>query len=102
MGVPFEALIPYGIMVTVRASTASSRRLLNDVRCSPLPELGCRKLNICRTAGRGRGTRLINGTEYVWRMTFPRSPICKQLIFHSRVLLPHGPGTRALDANAEN
>ncbi|KAE8451552.1 hypothetical protein EG329_003625 [Mollisiaceae sp. DMI_Dod_QoI] len=56
MGVPFEALIPYGIMLAV--GTLPS----NDTRRYPQD---FRRLDTCKTVEREHDTRWINGTDKV-------------------------------------
>ena len=58
MGVPFEALIPYGIMLGVSNYDLDGEEpLLSRNRCSESPEQASRRLDICRTAERELVTR---------------------------------------------
>jgi hypothetical protein len=68
MGVPFEALIPYGIMLAVsppppRLKVLSREYSANNRRCSVLLAQGFQRLDTCRTVEREQGIQLINGIE---------------------------------------
>ena len=65
MGVPFEALLPYGIMIGVRALSdpgESSTKLTSSRRCSPSVELVFRHLDTCRMVEREGGVGSMHGT----------------------------------------
>ncbi|TVY85492.1 hypothetical protein LSUE1_G000213 [Lachnellula suecica] len=70
MGVPFEALIPYAIMVTVTQPQGSgclelNGPLANRHRCSASREGDFRRSDTCRTEEKEGGIRLINGIDKV-------------------------------------
>ena len=70
MGVPFEALIPYAIMLGVRltfeAVQPASTVVTNSmIRCSASQEPGSHRFDICRMGESGLGIQSINGTGRV-------------------------------------
>ena len=67
MGVPFEALLPYGIMLGVGNKLLRGKKLqLNDDSYSVSPESDSRIFGTTTMVGRGQDTTPINGTGWVF------------------------------------